>query len=376
MKQVLLFTSFSFLALTTVAQTQLGNGDMELWEPVSAGSEPTNWNSFMTAGGGFNGFADVQIEQSTNVRPGSSGTSSARIWARNAGFGVIANGNMTLGKINMGAISASDPANYNWSDTSSANFSEAFTDMPDSIVFWANFYAPDAAQEARMKATLHDAYPYRDPEDANASQHVVAIAEHNYTSTNGWVRIAVPFDYSGPVSTVEYILVTFTTNKVPGQGSVDDEVFIDDITLIYNSGGPVDTDGDGVLDATEATDGTDPNDLCDFVLASQTETPSATWDSTDCDNDGVPNANDAEPLVGVEDLPLNNVVVSFDNEADMIRVKSDDELNGEYSVFNAAGMLIQSGKLKNEVPFSAPSGIYYVRIGMNSEMATFRILKN
>ncbi|MDP5009926.1 MAG: gliding motility-associated C-terminal domain-containing protein, partial [Crocinitomicaceae bacterium] len=53
-----------------------------------------------------------------------------------------------------------------------------------------------------------------------------------------------------------------------------------------------DTDGDGVLDGTEIADGTDPNDPCDLVLASQTVTPVATWNNLDCDNDGLTNGEE------------------------------------------------------------------------------------
>lgn len=61
-----------------------------------------------------------------------------------------------------------------------------------------------------------------------------------------------------------------------------------------------DTDGDGVLDSVEITDGTDPDDLCSFVLANQTETPSGEWNDTDCDSDGLVNVDeiyyDCNPL--------------------------------------------------------------------------------
>jgi len=53
-----------------------------------------------------------------------------------------------------------------------------------------------------------------------------------------------------------------------------------------------DSDGDGVLDGTEKTDGTDGLDSCDFVLASQTVTPSTAWNIADCDSDGVTNADE------------------------------------------------------------------------------------
>ena len=61
-----------------------------------------------------------------------------------------------------------------------------------------------------------------------------------------------------------------------------------------------DTDGDGVIDGTEVADGTNATDPCSFVFASQTVTPSADWNSADCDNDGLSNGdeitNGTDPL--------------------------------------------------------------------------------
>jgi gliding motility-associated-like protein len=51
----------------------------------------------------------------------------------------------------------------------------------------------------------------------------------------------------------------------------------------------VDTDGDGVTDAQEAIDGTDPTDPCAFKLSSQTVATSAAWKAADCDADGLTN---------------------------------------------------------------------------------------
>ena len=53
-----------------------------------------------------------------------------------------------------------------------------------------------------------------------------------------------------------------------------------------------DTDGDGVLDGTEVNDGTNPLDPCDFIFASQTVAPTASWAALDCDNDGLPNGEE------------------------------------------------------------------------------------
>lgn len=314
MKQLLLSASVAVFSFCGFAQTQIGNSDFEQWEAVSSGEEPVNWNSFMTASGGFNSFADVQIDQSTNVRPGSSGTTSARIWSRNAGFGVVANGNMTLGQVNMGAISASDPANHNITRTGDVDFSEAFTDMPDSIVFWVNYLPIDSlggTEEARMKATLHDDYDYRDPEDGASSAEVVATAEMNFTYTSGWVRMAVPFDYSGPSSNVAYILVTFATNAVPGGGDVDDQVWVDDVELIYNNNGL--TEGD--------------------------------------------------------EFPVN---VFMNNETSELNFQVDGE-QAQFEVIDMTGSVVLSGETAQKVAFDAPTGIYMVNVLVGNESKRFKV---
>ena len=62
-----------------------------------------------------------------------------------------------------------------------------------------------------------------------------------------------------------------------------------------------DSDGDGVTDGDEESDGTNGNDPCDLVLSSQTVTPSAEWLALDCDNDSLTNEN--EVIIGTD--PFN-----------------------------------------------------------------------
>jgi gliding motility-associated-like protein len=62
----------------------------------------------------------------------------------------------------------------------------------------------------------------------------------------------------------------------------------------------LDSDNDGVTDAQEKADGTNPTDDCSFVLANQILTPSAAWKAKDCDNDGV--SNEQEKLDGTNPL--------------------------------------------------------------------------
>jgi hypothetical protein len=238
MKKSLLALSVGILPLVGWNQTQIGNGNMESWETVSSGEEPSNWNSFLSAGGSMSWAAGDQCQSSTDVRPGTTGTKSANIFS-NSVLGVVANGNLTLGKINMGSPVAASSNNYNYTQTSDANFSEAITVDPDSLVFWAKFVPANGAgsDSARVSAILHDAYDLRDPIDAGSTSHVVATAIRNFKTANGWMRIAVPFSYSGPASSTQYILLTFTTNKTPGGGSDNDQLFIDDVELIYNGSG-------------------------------------------------------------------------------------------------------------------------------------------
>lgn len=381
MKKILLSTIIFASSATVFGQAQIGNSDFEQWENVVTGQEPVNWNSFLSGTGNFAAFAADQCQSSTDVRPGSAGTKSARINSREA-FSIIANGNLTLGQINMGSTTPSSPQNYNFSKTADANFSESLTDHPDSIVFWAKF-APvvTAGNLAKMKATLHTSYDYRDPEDAGSSAQVIGKAEQTFPATGGWVRFSVPFDYTGPacINDQAFILITFTTNMNPGGGSADDLLYIDDVELIYN-GTDRDFDGDGVTDATESTDGTNPCDFCDFVLANATVAPSPEWEAADCDQDGMNNAWElvlgSDPLVaGLSELNKSDLTVAMNNSTGLITVKSTQALDGSYEVLNLMGQRIQTGELSKEISFNQPAGMYIVRVIQNGAAQSFEIVR-
>lgn len=239
MKNITLAIS-CFLTFVTLAQTQIGNSNMEQWENVAApNEEPNNWSSFKTGSGSFAGFANKQIERSTSVRAGASGLYCARIWSTSV-LGIVANGTMTCGRVNMGSTTPSNPANYNYSQTSDTLFSEVCTTLPDSLVFWAKYtQAGGGNQTARVHAIVHDAFDAHDPIDANSQSHVIATAALNYPSTNGaWVRFSVPFVPIANAGLVPaFILTTFATNSTPGGGAANDEVLLDDISLIYNGSG-------------------------------------------------------------------------------------------------------------------------------------------
>lgn len=313
MREKLLFTIL-LSSFTIYSQQQIGNSGFEQWDNLGApNEEPSNWNSFKTGSGSFSSFASKQIEQSTDVRPGSSGSYSSKVYSVST-FGIIANGNMTIGRINMGSATAASSENYNYSVVSDTNFSEALTQSPDSIVFWVKYTPVSSGEEARMKAAIHDDYEFRDPTDANSATHLVATAELNYPSTSGsWVRKSVPFDYSGPSTTPEFILLTFTTNKTPGGGDGNDEILIDDVELIYNS------------------------------------------------------ASIQESI-----QKFNKVYHSNGN----IFIESNDPLNGEYKIFNTSGVEVQKGLLSNVIKCNLKHGIYYLKTYSDDHQRTFKFFVN
>lgn len=242
MKQIFTFIFTIVLAFnySLNAQNQIVNLGFENWDALGTqNEEPVGWNSFMNAeNNGVSSFVFSQakqqkIQRSTTIRPGSTGSYSSRINSTSI-IGIIANGNMTTGRIMVGSTNATDNANHNKTKTGDAAYNQPFTGNPDSLVVWVN-YNGGAGQEARISATIHDNYDYIDPSgaDQNAPAHVVAKAVKNYPNTNGWQRISIPFDYNHPATNAAYILITFTTNKTPGGGSGNDVVFIDDLEFKY-----------------------------------------------------------------------------------------------------------------------------------------------
>lgn len=223
------------LLCSTLQAQQLGNASFEDWDNLGSNSEePTNWSSFKTATGSFAAFGSKQVERSSIVRTGATGLYSARIWSKST-LGIMANGVLTTGRMNMGSSNLSSPDNYNYTVLNDAAFSESLIFAPDSIVFWARYTAA-ASESAGMHAIIHDEFAVQDPLDAASTPYVVAEADLQFSPTNNaWVRFSTPFTYTVNTGLApKYILLTFSTNHIPGAGSANDEVLIDDVELIYN----------------------------------------------------------------------------------------------------------------------------------------------
>ncbi len=240
---------------------QIPNSDFESFHKASVSmgddsaesDEPDAWHSFMSASGvpalvymaGYNPHTFI----SDDVRPGSTGKSSVKLLAIDMWI-AIANGTMTTGRINTGSATASDiTQNYSWNDMSETErdpigdpFYALMNSQPDSLTVWVKFAqgTPQAdAPYATINAVINDGTRYQDPEGDKEYTNVVAKAtDAEIATTNGeWKQLTIPFDYDSYKSnnaTGKAILVTVSTNAQAGKGSDGDEMYVDDLSLIYN----------------------------------------------------------------------------------------------------------------------------------------------
>lgn len=205
--------------------------------------EPTGWHSFGTATGSKKSYVTSnydQFTQSTDVRPGSTGSYSGHLQSK---YILIAkaNGTCTNGQINAGSTSASSTSNNNFSDPSNTGYNTPFVGNPDSLVFWAKYIPVTGSNstQARARAVVTTATKYQDPEISSCADARIADATINYDPTSNWKRLSVPFNYSEvDRTTAAYMLITFTTNAVAAGGNTTsskvDNLYIDDAEMIYN----------------------------------------------------------------------------------------------------------------------------------------------
>jgi hypothetical protein len=305
--------------ITATAQQQPTNGNFESWD---GNGDPTGFNDMRTgelcflcgAGSSQRIFQDQSVVY--------EGTSSVRIESTSA-LGNIINGTMTTGRVV--APSTTPSQGYAQTRRAESGFNHPFTDMPDSLVFYAQYNVTNNSDSASVSVILHDDNDYREP-GGNNSQ-VIAIAQKRFQTggTGSWVRISVPFNYSGGSSNgVAYALMTFTSSYTPGQGSSSAKLWVDDYQFIYNQTNP-----------------TSVEELAD--------------------------------VVGVYPNPTNDgrITISLGNEM----------RNGMISVINTMGQIVGQFNFVNEnrveLQIDQPSGFYFLNIATdNGEMTTIKVVKN
>ena len=251
--QTTLIALFALLPLGMQAQsvvtkelyegTQILNSDFEDFHIVNKKTEPDYWHSFATAQGTFAALATQDLEQmegESDKRPGSKGKSSVAIRSATV-FGVVANATLTTGRMNAGAISASDINNHAFMVVSDAEDDAGFpfyaklTERPTAISVWLKFTPKSGTPQANLSAVITNGKRYQEPKDQTYTDVIVGEAKDStIDASTEWQHLVIPFKYDGfKGGDPQAIMVTLSTNAKPGAGSKGDELLIDDLELIY-----------------------------------------------------------------------------------------------------------------------------------------------
>lgn len=252
-KNFTFFTAIiAIFALATPQNTysqvyQFENPGFEQWDGGNA-DEPTGWNSYPSANCtmliGCSTAKTKRHERSTDTRPGSTGSYSCLIYAKSV-LGVVANGALTSGQMQLVSLNTSSAANGNRTIQNNNDFNHRLNAKPDSIVFWAKVVNASDGSQACCHLYIHDNFNLQDPlggnEDSNFKSHIIGmVPSYNFTNNGStWQRHSTPIRYDGDTcrstNDPEYILITFSTNYLAMQGANNDKLYIDDIELIYNA---------------------------------------------------------------------------------------------------------------------------------------------
>lgn len=230
---------------------QIKNSDFEQW--TASSGEAVNWHSFKSASGSLASAASSTFGKSTDVRQGTTGQYSAVVTS-NSVFGIVANGTMTNGQLNAGNMSAANTSNNSHMDKASTArdkddnpFYTPVLAQPDSISVWMKFSQGTANKSypyCTISAIVYDDTStegvtyYQDPEN-KAYANVVARAKKSDIVVSGWTQYKIPFTFEAKTDankSSDAILVTMSTNATPGKGSKGDQVFVDDLELVYAAG--------------------------------------------------------------------------------------------------------------------------------------------
>lgn len=361
---------------------QLGNAGFELFHTVKANDpftqqevtsdEPNNWHSFMSCTGSLASFVSgtPHTFTSNEIRPGSTGKKSVLIKSGLVLNSIVANGTLTTGRLMAGAMSATDPKNNAFVDITSTDvdangdpFYTLLSGKPDSIGVWVRFKQETPVAEhpyATMTAVITDGSYYQEPVDKDYTDIIVAKAACNTIESKdfAWQRLSLPFDYDSYTDKdAKAILITLSTNADPGEGTGNDELYVDDIELIYNcsvtgisvKGTPI---ADFEKDKTEynvTIDGDNADVQTDEIQVT-TDAKDAVVMVTKVDVDGIGGGSDVTITVMSKDLKKSSCYVVHtrgNNAMGINRVSNGADGNASKSVYNLNGQRVNDAKCGN-----------------------------
>lgn len=238
---LLVFSDVNAQSSRSKHQGQLYNYDFEEWLGVGTKNvEPYHWHSFKSSTGPFHYLLMQQIEPHSATRPGSDGKYSAHIFSRSI-VGIVANGNVTNGRMNAGSMFPAGKSNNNYTQRNS-DFATEIDKIPDSLTVWVCLRTKKPESFGRLMCYIHgDADFVCFTGGWEPYEMICANVEYEFPRTSSfeeemvWKRISRPFQhYPDLCNEPRYVLTSFTTNSMPGDGNAGDDMFVDDVYMIYN----------------------------------------------------------------------------------------------------------------------------------------------
>ncbi len=219
------------------------NYDFEVWD---SDVRPWAWSSSSNfeAGNAASRYARNQsVWQSTDVRPGSEGSRSVRIQVTQSSwyhysFPFGSTSYVDMGTLTTGTLyyydSKDNSSSCIYTKTSDGSKSWAFSGRPDSIVFWAKL-GENGGRNGDMTLYLHDGSDLEDRGSGNTVNGTVIGSAHVKIQYNGgqWTRYSVPVQYAS-TSDPAYLLLSFTAGNSFREVVNGDQMWVDDVLLVYN----------------------------------------------------------------------------------------------------------------------------------------------
>lgn len=250
-----IFAAMMFATVVAAsAQTQMANSDFEEWTSTSKGSAvPKEWHSFSDADCQLKGIYSwgcsfMQTNHSSRVS--GHGGYGCEIEASTIAATALVNGVITTGQMVFASTSTKSEENHTYSDIANRCGHGAamhFTGLPDSVYFWCRFDMKKRGNTAVAKFHLHTATEYKDIPTHRASTPQPgkvgnAFCEMTDPGDGLWHRYGFGFTYydenSGTTTAngrkPQYILASFSTNKIAKGGNSGDNLAIDEIRMVYN----------------------------------------------------------------------------------------------------------------------------------------------
>lgn len=222
---------------------QAPNYDFEVWDNDA---RPWAWSSSSNfeAGHAASRINRRQsVWKSTNLRPGAQGAYSAYIKVTQSSwyhyqvpFGTTSYEDM--GTLTTGVLyyydSKTNSKSCIYTNTGDGSKHWAFTGRPDSVVFWAKL-GSNGGRNGDMCLYLHDNSKFEDRGNGiTATGTVIGSANVKIRYNGGqWVRYSVPIHYTSSANPA-YLLLSFTAGNSFREVVNGDEMWVDDILLVYN----------------------------------------------------------------------------------------------------------------------------------------------